>query len=456
VFAVDDTIVAIATPQGRGGLGVIRLSGPQALEIASRLTNRAAPLTPRVATFTHVRWSDPGGGGVIETPQDEAIVTWFPSPKSYTGDDVVEISVHGSPVVLHGIVRLAVEHGGRLARPGEFTLRAFLNGKRDLVSAEAVADLIDAATPLQARVAYDQLQGTLTGRIRQIDRALLDLQAMLEASIDFPDEGYKFITPSETVAQLAAIAADIDVLLADADRGRLIREGATVVIVGRPNAGKSSLFNMLLGQDRAIVTAVPGTTRDLVSERVDIEGVPVTLVDTAGAHDTAEIVEREGVDRGRRARAVADLLLVVLDSSEPPTADDHAILAETAGLPRIVVANKADLPMRWRPDLADPRVEVSTVDCRGGSQLRVALARTLGGGEAALDTISISNVRHIGLLRAAHASVCKAQTSATAVASEEFVVSDLLRARRDLAEMSGAAADDEVLNRIFERFCIGK
>jgi tRNA modification GTPase len=456
VFAADDTIVAIATPLGRGGLGVIRISGPRALEIGTCLTDRTAPLAPRQATFTQVRWGDTTDLVDGDAARDEAIVTWFPAPKSYTGDDVVEISAHGAPVVLHGILALAIRRGARLARPGEFTLRAFLNGKRDLVRAEAVADLIDAATPLQARMAYDQLQGTLTGRIQQIDLALLDLLAKLEASIDFPDEGYKFITPVEAAAQLAAIVAEIDNLLADADRGRLIREGATVVIVGRPNAGKSSIFNMLLGQDRAIVTAVPGTTRDLVSERVDIEGIPVTLVDTAGARDTTEIVEREGVARGKRARAIADVLLVVLDSSEPLTADDHDVLAQTSGQPRIVVANKADLPTRCFPAARESLVFVSTLEGRGCGDLRAALARALGAGEARLDAASISNVRHIGLLREARGSVSSAHAAAAVATPEEFVVADLIRARRSLAEMSGASADDDVLNRIFERFCVGK
>src|SRR5262245_10728465 len=260
MFSPDDTIVAIATPPGRGGIGVVRISGPTARDIALAILEHRRPLGPRVATFTRVRFRSGDRGA------DEVVATYFPEPHSYTGQDVLEISAHGSPVVLHGIVRSAIAAGARLAEPGEFTLRAFLNGKRDLVRAEAVADLVDAATPLQARVAFDQLQGTLTARIGGIDSTLFDLIARLEASLDFPDEGYHFIEPAQLTDAIATIVGEIDRLLADGTRGRMIREGATVVIVGRPNTGKSSIFNTLVGGDRAIVTSIAGTTRDLVTE----------------------------------------------------------------------------------------------------------------------------------------------------------------------------------------------
>src|SRR5689334_9571902 len=320
MFSTSDTIVAIATPPGHGGIGVVRLSGPHAHAIGRRLIAADKPLEPRHATFTSVVRVDGASAG-DRTELDHVVATYFPAPRSYTGDDVVELSAHGSPVVLRAIVSSAVACGARLAEPGEFTLRAFLNGRIDLPQAEAVADLIDASTPLQARAAFDQLNGTLTETIGAIDRALFDLIAQLEASVDFPEDGYHFANPSEIGDAIDAIRQRTTALLCSARRGRLIREGFTVAIIGKPNVGKSSVFNALLGARRAIVTAVPGTTRDLVSETVDLEGLRVTLVDTAGIRETVDIVESEGVSRSVGAASVADLVLFVCDLSDPSTLD---------------------------------------------------------------------------------------------------------------------------------------
>src|SRR5215467_13367201 len=272
MFSTSDTIVAVATPPGRGGLGVVRLSGSDAHTIARRLTARTSPFPPRHAIFTRI--------SVDQTPIDHVIATFFPCPKSYTGEDTVELSAHGAPVVLTAIVAAAIDAGARLAEPGEFTLRAFLNGRIDLPQAEAVRDLIYAVTPLQARAAFDQLDGTLTRAIGAIAAALFDLVARLEASVDFPDEGYHFLVPDALVEAIDGLLERTRALLAGARRGRLIREGLQVAIVGAPNVGKSSLFNALVGASRAIVTDVPGTTRDLVSEVVDVDGLRMTLVDT--------------------------------------------------------------------------------------------------------------------------------------------------------------------------------
>jgi len=455
MFSTEDSIVAIATPAGRGGIGVVRISGPSAPGIAGAMLECGGSLQARYATYTRLRRRAQAEGRDIG---DEVIATYFPAPNSYTGEHVVEISAHGSPVVLQAIVSGAIEAGARLAEPGEFTLRAFLNGKRDLIQAEAVADLIAAATPLQARVAFDQLDGTLTGRIAEIDAQLFDLIAKLEASLDFPDEGYHFIEPAETARALACLIERVKGLLGGARRGRLIREGATVVVAGRPNVGKSSVFNMLVGAERAIVTEIAGTTRDLVSERIDVEGLAITLVDTAGWRETGDRVEREGVARAAQARQVADVLLVVLDSSEPLTADDERLLAETADRPRIIVANKSDLAGRSpRAGAGSSRAVVTSARTGAGlDELRCAIVRALTGAEALRDAAAISNVRHITLLEQARTSLVAAQQAATGETPEEFVLVDLQAARARLDEIVGARTSEDVLQHIFERFCIGK
>lgn len=465
MFATDDTIVAIATPHGRGGIGVVRISGPQAQQVATALLTRDAPLQPRYATFTRLRPRDRGGfGGAGTYPLraderrqtvDHVIVTSFPAPHSYTGQDVVEISAHGSPVVLRTIVQCAVDAGARLARPGEFTLRAFLYRRIDLVQAEAVADLIAAATPLQARVAFDQLEGTLTRRIASIDARLFDLIARLEASLDFPDEGYHFVQPEEVATEIGAVIEQIDCLLADAGRGRMIREGATVVVAGRPNVGKSSLFNALAGTERAIVTELPGTTRDLVTEAVEIDGIAVTLVDTAGVRDSANIIEREGVTRAARARAAADLILIVLDRSEPLTTADARLLDETSTSRRIVVANKCDLPRASEFEI-EAEVSLSAVTGEGLRDLRRAIAHLLTGNEPLRDTAIVSNARHAALVREAREALGRAHTASAAATPEEFLLSDLQSARTRFDEIVGIRTNEDVLRHIFERFCIGK
>ena len=432
-FSPSDTIVAVATPPGRGGIGIVRISGPAAVSIAEQLIERKGHLEPRRAVFTRLHSDSP--------VRDQIVITSFPAPHSYTGDDVVELSAHGSPVILRAIVERAMVCGARLAEPGEFTLRAFLNGRMDLMQAEAVADLVDAVTPAQARIAFDQLEGTLTRAIGDLDAALFDLIARLEASVDFPEEGYHFIETAEVADALGALIERMTSLVVDARGGRVLREGAQVAIVGRPNVGKSSLFNALVGSSRAIVAEQPGTTRDLVTEAVDIHGVRVTLVDTAGLRDTADAVEAEGVARSQLAQRAADLVLVVVDEDDPVTPSAK----------HFIVQSKSDL---GRPDRG---VRVSAATGEGLDSLRGAIAAALDV-EPTRDRPQITNVRHAALLERAVNALVRARTalSAQSAAPEEFVLADLQEARGALEEITGRRAPEDLLEHIFSRFCVGK
>jgi tRNA modification GTPase len=456
-FSVSDTIVAIATPPGRGGIGVVRLSGPGAKAIAGALLAHRVELEPRRATLTRITAPafslPPSSGAPVATSSttattiDQAVATYFPAPHSYTGDDVVELSAHGSPVVLRLIVSAAVAAGARLAEAGEFTLRAFLNGRIDLMQAEAVADLIDAVTPLQARAAFDQLDGTLTRTIAEIDASLFDLIAKLEASIDFPDEGYHFVEPAEVAGAIAQLVQRTASLLRDARRGRIIRDGLQVAIVGKPNVGKSSIFNALVGAPRAIVTETPGTTRDLVTETIDLHGLRVTLVDTAGLRETADAVEAEGVSRSVRAQAVADLVVQVVDGDAG---------ADAINTKNFTVQNKIDIDGARICDAACVRVSALTGE--GLDELRHAIVSALDV-DLQRDRPEITNVRHAALVQRAHDALSRALDGARAdggALPEEFLLADLQEARAALEEVTGRRASDEVLAHIFARFCVGK
>jgi tRNA modification GTPase len=457
VFSTTDTIVAIATPPGRGALGVVRLSGADALRIGADLIGRRHPLPARVAIFA--RLAGEGRG----MPGDEVVATAFPAPRSSTGEDCFEISAHGSPVVLASILRAAIGAGARLAEPGEFSLRAFLNGKRDLVQLEAVADLVDAVTPLQARAAFDQLQGTLTAAITALETDLFDLTAKLEASLDFPDEGYHFISGDELRSALDRLLDRLTTLLKDASRGRLVREGAIVTLAGAPNVGKSSLFNALLNTNRAIVTPIPGTTRDLLTEHVDLHGLSLELVDTAGLRGTEDIVEQEGVRRAEGSLAAAHLALVLLDRSRPLVDDDRRALASTASRARVIVINKVDVPPAWtRESLQEHGPDVLEVSARTGYGLETLARRIverLGECENWQDPPIVTNVRHITLLEEVRSCLRRARDAHEASHGslpEEFLLADLQDAQNQLQTITGRRTSDDLLRHIFERFCIGK
>jgi tRNA modification GTPase len=457
VFSTSDTIVAIATPPGRGALGVVRLSGPDAARIAAELAGGRPPFPPRRATFARLALRGAGEVG------DEVIITSFPAPRSSTGEDCVEISAHGSPVVLASILRAAMGAGARLAEPGEFSLRGFLNGKRDLVQTEAVADLVDAVTPLQARAAFDQLQGTLTTAIAAIESELFDLVARLEASLDFPEEGYHFIGADEVGDALDRVLQRLDRLLEDAARGRLVREGAVVTLVGAPNVGKSSLFNALLNTSRAIVTPVPGTTRDLLTERVEIHGLSLALVDTAGLRPTDDVVEQEGVRRAKESLAVSELVLAVLDRSRPLHENDRKVLDASHARCRVIVVNKVDLPAAWIEIPEDARtspvVEISARTGHGLADLTRQMATVMSQSSAWHDVPSVTNVRHIALLQKSREALMRSRVALTnsgKTLPEEFLLADIQGAQDCLQAITGRRSSDDLLRHIFERFCIGK
>jgi tRNA modification GTPase len=455
MFSTSDTIVAVATPGGRAGLGIVRLSGPAAHRVACALIGREEPLTARHATVARLRFGD----GVL----DHVVVTYFAQPHSYTTEDLVELSAHGSPIVLQHIVQSSIALGARLARPGEFTFRAFVNGRIDLTQAEAVADLIEAVTPRQARAASAQLDGNLAAGLQSFDRALFDLVARLEASLDFPEEGYHFIEPGGLLSELERIRGDVDELLAGARQGQLVRDGVRVVIAGRPNVGKSSLFNHLTRADRAIVAPQAGTTRDLIIESIDLNGIPVTLVDTAGLRRAVDEIEHEGVRRATNAVTTADLLLVVLDVSTPLEADDHDLLEKSGGRLRAIAVNKCDCARAWEPSAivggAGGWCEISSLTGEGCGRLLEIVASTLGASPDTTDLPRVSNERHIALLRRCSAALGRAVEESRRLgphAPEELLLVELNDARNALEEIAGARTTDDVLARIFERFCVGK
>jgi tRNA modification GTPase len=452
VFSTDDTIVAVATPPGRAGLGVVRVAGPQAMAIAAVLAPGPA-LAARLATVRRLAAPLQDGASVArDAAIDQVVLTWFAAPASYTGDDVVEISAHGSPVLLDRIVRSAMAAGARLAAPGEFTLRAFLNGKLDLVQAEAVADLIDAVTPAQARLAFDQLDGTLSHALAAIGEALFDVRVRLEASLDFPDEGYHFVEPGAVARECEIVREQVIALLATARRGRLLREGCRVALAGAPNVGKSLLFNALLGSGRAIVTPVAGTTRDLLTERCDIGGLAVTLIDTAGVRESDEPVEQEGIARARQAAEAADVCVLVLDRSQPhPPA-----LPDASGGARVIVANKSDLPSAWTAEEERSAIAASALTGSGLDAVRRAIVEEAVAVELLEDTPAIANARHTALLERVDARLGEAAEQARCGEGEEIVLATLQDAFGALDEIVGKRSSEDVLRQIFARFCIGK
>ncbi|MEJ2253900.1 MAG: tRNA uridine-5-carboxymethylaminomethyl(34) synthesis GTPase MnmE [Nitrospirota bacterium] len=452
-----DTIAAPATPPGEGGIGIVRISGPRALGIAERLFASPRGRRPEShrALYGHIVEPETG------EPVDEVLLLYMKAPRTYTREDVVEVHCHGGMVPLSRVLSLALAQGARLAEPGEFTRRAFLAGRLDLCQAEAALDLIRAKTEAAGHLALSQLEGGLSGRVRELREMLLLAAAHLEASIDFPEEEME-LASMEEMRRLMEAARDGAASLAGTFReGRLFRDGVKTAIVGRPNVGKSSLLNALLSRSRAIVAEMPGTTRDVIEEHLSIRGLPLLMMDTAGIRGARDMVEEEGVKRSLKALTDADLVLAVLDASVPLAPEDRLVLDRLSDRNAVLVLNKCDLPMAWEETLLGndsfpPRVRTSAREGRGLEDLKDAIQRAaLGSGAFRSDGVLVTTLRHKAALDGARRFI---EAALDALASEppEITAVELREAMDRLAEIGGEVTTEDVLERIFSEFCIGK
>jgi tRNA modification GTPase len=459
--AIVDTIAAISTPPGRGGIGIVRLSGPDSASIAAQLVRVRQPLDPGRARLAEVL--DESRDQQI----DEAMVTLFAAPNSYTGDDLIEIAAHGSPVVLDLLLRRSLALGARLAEPGEFTQRAFLAGKLDLTQAEAVRDLIEAQTLTQARQAASQMGGALSRRVSPIKQSLVELIALLEAGIDFGEDDVDVTPQAEIARRINEIVPPVLALESSFARGRIVHDGLTMAIVGRPNAGKSSLFNRLVERDRAIVTAIPGTTRDLVTERISLDGIPLELVDTAGLRDALEEIEQLGIERSRQALADAAIVLIVLDATQPLNHEERNLLAAVQDRSALIAINKSDLasdPQGQKILHTDksaanefhlPIIPTSALTGDGIATLREKILELATGGAAAEPGL-LTNLRQQQAIIAARTALLDSLRANETGIPHEMILLDLYRALWALDSLTGQTTPDDILNLIFSTFCIGK
>jgi tRNA modification GTPase len=460
VLARTDSIVALSTPLGRSGIGVIRVSGPDSLPLLRRLTN-APSFDPEPNHLTLKKILHPASGEIL----DQTLVCYFKAPHSFTGEDVVEFHCHGSPVVLRSIIDVILALNARLADPGEFSLRAVANGRMKLAEAEAIRDLIAAQTEEAMRQAARQLEGEISRRLQPAKDALLRLIVRLESSLEFVEDDLPPAEQNELLLSFAKLGKDLAQLTNTFHQGRLLHDGLTVAIVGRPNVGKSSIFNSLLGHNRAIVTDIPGTTRDTISEPLDISGVPVVLVDTAGIRSSTDQIEAIGIDRTRQKAADADLVLGVIDGSEPLSEEDEMLLADFETKRHIIAINKCDLTnfranglldRQTRVDSCVDSIVVSAKTGAGLNDLRAAILKPFQNGGASAEGLLITNARHYDLLTRALYEIGSSEQLARQARSEELTLIGLHNALRLLGEITGETTTEEMLGQIFSTFCIGK
>lgn len=459
---IQDTIVAISTPPGRGGIGIVRLSGPEAVLIASSVLQFRHTLRHAQAQVVDIL--DPDADKTTAKRLDEGVVIYFQAPKSYTREDVIEIAAHGSPVVLHRLVQACVDRGVRLARPGEFTERAFLSGRIDLTQAEAVRDLIDAQTLYQARIASEQMEGSLSRRIRPVKQALVELIAALEAGIDFAEDDIDLMPNADIHDRIEAVLAPLNALAASFEYGRVVRDGFSLSIVGRPNAGKSSLFNRLVQRERAIVTATPGTTRDLVTERVALAGIPLDLIDTAGLRASEDEAEKLGIQKSREALADADVVLVVLDATaDQLTPEENDLLQQICNRRGIAVLNKIDLATGTGAaaeahcagrDISPLRTSALTGE--GIEALREKILSQIRGNPSESESGLMTNLRQQQAVKETIHAMENGRAGLAENVPHEMLLLDLYAALRHLDSLTGETTADDVLNLIFSTFCIGK
>jgi tRNA modification GTPase len=454
--SATDTIVALSTPPGRSGIGVVRLSGSSGLEFTrSLLHDPKFNPEPNRASLKSI--PDPDTGDIL----DRAVLTYFKSPQSYTGEDVVELSCHGSPPLLLKVVDSFLALGARAAEPGEFTMRALSNGRLNLTQAEAVRDLIDAQTHAAVRQAARQLGGELSARLQPVKDALLEIIVPLESSLEFVEDDLPQDIIEGIVRKLSALSDKLNALADTFRQGRLLKEGLRVTLVGRPNVGKSSLFNSLISYDRAIVTEIPGTTRDTLSEVINIDGVPVLITDTAGVRASTDRIEQLGIERTRRAVTDADLTVIVLDGSQTLTAEDKKIFEEASDNHLLIVVNKSDLEdfsVNNARSLANgmPIISISAKNGDGLNELRAAIMEPFSTRQAYENNFVITSARHYDLLRRTSDSLRSTETLFSDSVSEEIVLAKLYEALRFLGEITGETTPEDVLSEIFSSFCIGK
>ena len=457
----NDTIAAISTPVGEGGISIIRVSGDDAIAVAQKIYRGKDLSKVHTNTINYGHIIDPDNGEEV----DEVMVSVMRAPHTYTCEDVVEINCHGGLLATNRILQLVLSYGARMAEPGEFTKRAFLNGRLDLSQSEAVMDLIRAKTDKSMKVALNQLDGNLSHLIRKLRKDILDVLAQVEVNIDYPEyDAVEEMTTKMLKEKATEIRQRIEALLKTAKQAKVLREGLATAIIGRPNVGKSSLLNSLLHEDKAIVTNVAGTTRDVIEEYVNVDGVPLKLIDTAGIRDTKDQVEKIGVERSRKALDAADLILLLIDNSEELTAEDRELLEATKDKQRIVILNKTDLPNKVdRSELkklvgSDKLIETSIVKNEGMNKLGETISKMFfeEGIENNQNSVMVTNARHIGLLHQADDALGDVLKGIAAGMPVDLVQIDMTRCWDLLGEITGDSYQDELLDQLFRQFCLGK